>query len=133
MSDICKFYYIRNNVYLRIWRNWQHQMIPASEYVLPNSKYRWISDTIMFFEKFLQQIPHFESFFHIIVLLNKYLAIWILKALISFSFSFVIYKECKTWFISIVCKPSPRVKMMAWFWFSGLPSPNIGGPGSFIL
>lgn len=35
--------------------------------------------------------------------------------------------------MSIVCKASPRVNMMAWFWFSGFPSPiSVGGPGSFM-
>jgi hypothetical protein len=37
-----------------------------------------------------------------------------------------------TWFISMVCSASPRVKMMAWFWFSGFPSPNFAGPGNFM-
>ena len=35
--------------------------------------------------------------------------------------------------MSIVWRASPLVKMMAWFWFSGFPSPNFAGPGSFIL
>ena len=26
-----------------------------------------------------------------------------------------------SWFMSITCSASPRVKMTAWFWFSGLP------------
>lgn len=35
--------------------------------------------------------------------------------------------------MSMVWRPSPRVKIMAWFWFSGFPSPSIAFPGSFIL
>jgi hypothetical protein len=34
--------------------------------------------------------------------------------------------------MSIVWIASPLVKTMAWFWFSGLPSPSFGSPGSFI-
>jgi len=34
--------------------------------------------------------------------------------------------------MSIVWTASPRVKMMAWFWFSGFPSPSLGSPGSLI-
>lgn len=60
--------------------------------MLSESKYCRHSWTIMLFEKFLQQIPHFESFFHIIILLHIYLANWIfLKA--SFPY-FYIYKQC---------------------------------------
>jgi hypothetical protein len=33
--------------------------------------------------------------------------------------------------MSRVCSASPREKMIAWFWFSGLPSPTIGSPGSW--
>ena len=35
--------------------------------------------------------------------------------------------------MSRVCRHSPRAKITAWFWFSGLPSPMIGLPGSFTL
>ena len=35
-----------------------------------------------------------------------------------------------SWFMSMVWSVSPRVKTMAWFWFSGLPSPMIAFPGS---
>jgi len=27
------------------------------------------------------------------------------------------------WFMSMVCRASPRVNTMAWFWFSGFPFP----------
>lgn len=37
-----------------------------------------------------------------------------------------------TWFISMVWMASPRVKTIAWFWFSGFPSPSLGSPGSLI-
>lgn len=37
-----------------------------------------------------------------------------------------------TWFMSMVWTASPRVKITAWFWFSGFPSPNMGFPGSFM-
>lgn len=37
-----------------------------------------------------------------------------------------------TWFMSIVWTASPRVKTIAWFWFSGFPSPSLGSPGSLI-
>lgn len=38
-----------------------------------------------------------------------------------------------TWFVSIFCKASPRVKIIAWFWFSALASPiSVGGPGSLM-
>ena len=47
--------------------------VPASEYMLPKSKDGWKSHTIMFFEKFLKQVPHFEGFFHIVILLNSLL------------------------------------------------------------
>lgn len=68
--------------YQRLWRNWWHQMIPAGKYVLSNSKNWWISYTIMFFVKLLQQIPHFQSFFQVIILLNECLAIETFKCFI---------------------------------------------------
>ena len=52
--------------------------VPASENMLPKSKDGWKPHTTMFFKKFLQQIPHFEGFFHIIILLKIYLIIWLL-------------------------------------------------------
>mmetsp|Transcript_9055 Transcript_9055/g.33779 ORF Transcript_9055/g.33779 Transcript_9055/m.33779 type:complete len:213 (-) Transcript_9055:12250-12888(-) len=35
--------------------------------------------------------------------------------------------------MSRVCRYAPLAKITAWFWFSGLPSPIIGFPGSLIL
>lgn len=52
------------------------QILPASKYMLSESKYCWECWTIMFFEKFLQQISHFESFFHVVILLQE-CVIWI--------------------------------------------------------
>lgn len=50
------------------------QIIPASKNMLSESKNRGKSWTIIL-EKFLQQIPHFESFFHIVILLHECLAV----------------------------------------------------------
>lgn len=42
-------------------------------------------------------------------------------------------RDMYTWFMSMVCKASPRVKIIAWFWFSGFPPPiAIWLPGSLI-
>ena len=42
--------------------------LPASENMLPKPEYGWGPDT-MSDKKLLKQIPHFESFFHVVVLL----------------------------------------------------------------
>ena len=101
--------------------------------MLPQSQNTWEPHPIMLLKKLLQQIPHFQSFFHIVILkklTDQSLANWH----DTWPFNHVPFScEHHTWFISIACKPSPRVKIMAWFWFSGLPSPKIAGPGSFIL
>lgn len=70
MNSICSVLIINRNATIILIENLTTK-VPASENMLPKSEYCWISHIIMFFKKFLKQVPHFESFFHVVILFFK--------------------------------------------------------------
>lgn len=109
--------------------------IPSSENMFSHTKYRGISYTIMHLQEFLQKISHFKCLLHVVLLFcsNSLLYQFSSEATKVTKRKWYVKWIKFTWFISMVWRPSPLVKIIAWFWFSGFPSPNMAGPGSLIL